>query len=209
MAAFAAQDPNFEARVRTSFDRQNLNRTIGARLGRVAPGAVEIELPFREALGQQQGFIHGGIVAAIVDTACGYAALTLTPADAEVLTVEFKINFVAPAQGERLLARGRVAKAGRTLSVCTGDVVAVSDATEKLVATMLATIMVVSRGRGDPAPEQHRPPTSRHRTLDQHAIDRSSPRPPWCPCRGRGWRQRLREIVGEARLGRGQQRRSS
>jgi uncharacterized protein (TIGR00369 family) len=172
MAAFAAQDPNFEARVRTSFDRQNLNRTIGARLGRVAPGAVEIELPFREALGQQQGFIHGGIVAAIVDTACGYAALTLTPADAEVLTVEFKINFVAPAQGERLLARGRVAKAGRTLSVCTGDVVAVSDATEKLVATMLATIMVVSRGRGDPAPGAASP-TDEPSPYARPACDRS------------------------------------
>ncbi|OLC17863.1 MAG: thioesterase, partial [Candidatus Rokubacteria bacterium 13_1_40CM_69_27] len=125
MVAFAAQDPHFEARVRTSFDRQNLNRTIGARLGRVAPGEVEIELPFREALGQQHGFIHGGIVASIVDTACGYAALTLAPADAEVLTVEFKINFIAPAEGERLFARGRVAKPGRTLSICAGDVVAV------------------------------------------------------------------------------------
>ncbi|OLC39568.1 MAG: hypothetical protein AUH81_01255, partial [Candidatus Rokubacteria bacterium 13_1_40CM_4_69_5] len=149
-------------------------------------------------LGQQHGFIHGGIVASIVDTACGYAALTLAPADAEVLTVEFKINFIAPAEGERLFARGRVAKPGRTLSICAGDVVAVKDGTEKLVATMLATIMMVGRGRGDPAPEQHRPPTSRHRTLDRHATDRSSPRRRWCPCRGRGWRQRLREIMGRA-----------
>ena len=127
MPEFVAQDPNFEARVRGSFAGQSLNRTIGARLGRVAPGEVEIEVPFREDLGQQHGFIHGGIVAAIVDSACGYAALSLTASSAEVLTVEFKINFLAPAQGERLIARGRVSRPGRTLSVCQGDVFATED----------------------------------------------------------------------------------
>lgn len=117
--------------------------TIGARLTRVTPGEVEIELPFREDLGQQHGFMHGGIVTAIVDTACGYAALSLMEPEAAVLTVEFKLNFVSPARGERLVARGRVTKPGRVLTVCLGEVVALNGGEEKPVATMLATMMAV------------------------------------------------------------------
>ena len=138
MSAFNPRDPAFAERVRASFARQTLMATIGARLTVVAPGEIEIELPFRADLGQQHGFIHGGIVTAIVDTACGYAALSLMEPDAAVLTVEFKLNFVAPARGERLVARGRVSKPGRILTVCLGEVVALTGGEEKPVATMMA-----------------------------------------------------------------------
>jgi len=148
MSAFNPRDPAFAERVRASFARQTLMATIGARLTVVAPGEIEIELPFRADLGQQHGFIHGGIVTAIVDTACGYAALSLMEPDAAVLTVEFKLNFVAPARGERLVARGRVSKPGRILTVCLGEVVALTGGEEKPVATMLATMMAV-RERAD------------------------------------------------------------
>ena len=148
MPTFEPQDPNFEARVRESFARQQVMKTIGASLTKVSPGEVEIELPFRKDLTQQHNFLHGGIVATIVDTACGYAALTLMPVDSAVLTIEYKVNFVSPATGKRLIARGHVTKPGRTVTVCTGDVFAISDGKEKLVATMLATIMTL-RGRAD------------------------------------------------------------
>lgn len=143
MPTFETQDPHFEARVRESFARQTAMMTLGASLSKVAPGEVEIELPFRYDLSQQHGFIHGGIVTAIMDSACGYAALTLMPTDVAVLTVEFKVNFVAPAAGDRLIARGRVAKPGRILTVCAGEVVAQHDGQQKTVAVMLATIMAV------------------------------------------------------------------
>ena len=148
MPTFEAQDPAFEARVRDSFARQKVMATIGACLTKVSPGAVEIELPFRDDLTQQHGFLHAGIVTAIVDSACGYAAMTLMPVDATVLTIEYKVNFVSPAVGKRMIARGHVTKPGRTVTVCAGDVFALSDGDEKLVATMLATMMTV-RARGD------------------------------------------------------------
>lgn len=143
MGRFEIQDPNFEARVRESFARQRVMQTIGASLTRVSPGEVEIELPFREDLTQQHGFLHAGVVTTIVDTACGYAAYSLMPANAAVLTVEYKVNFVSPAIGERIIARGRVTKAGRTVTVCAGDVFALRNGREKLVATLLATMMTV------------------------------------------------------------------
>ncbi len=124
--------------------------SIGARLTKVLPGEVEIELPFRSDLTQQHGFVHAGILTSIVDTACGYAALSLMPANSEVLTVEYKVNFVSPATGTRMIGRGRVTKPGRTLTVCAGDVFAISDGKEKLVATMLATMMGLPE-RADPA----------------------------------------------------------
>jgi uncharacterized protein (TIGR00369 family) len=125
--------------------------TLGAELTRVAPGEVDIAVPFDPRLTQQHGYLHAGVVASIADSACGYAALSLMSADAAVLSVEFKINLLAPARGRRFLARGRVARAGRTITVCTADVVARdddrgddADATdERLVATMLATMMAV------------------------------------------------------------------
>ena len=145
MADFVARDTNFEARVRESFARQRVMETIGARLARVAPGEVEIELPFREDLTQQHGYLHAGIVAAVVDSACGYAAMSLAPAGAEVLSIEFKLNLMSPARGRIFVARARVKRAGRNVTVCTGDLYAVEGASEKAVATMLATMMTVNR----------------------------------------------------------------
>jgi uncharacterized protein (TIGR00369 family) len=147
MASFEPADPSFESRVRASFARQQLLVTLGASLERVAPGEVDIRLPFRAALSQQHGFVHAGAITSIVDSACGYAALTLMPPGAAVLSVEFKVNLLAPASGESFLARGRVLKAGRTLSVCTGEVHASGRGEERLVATMTATMMTV-RDRG-------------------------------------------------------------
>jgi uncharacterized protein (TIGR00369 family) len=117
--------------------------TIGAELVHVAAGEVDIELPIVEALGQQKGFVHAGVVAGLTDSACGYAAATLMEADVDVLTAEFKINLLAPAQGKRLAARGRVLRAGRTLTVCRGEAFALAGDKEILVATMLATMMTV------------------------------------------------------------------
>jgi uncharacterized protein (TIGR00369 family) len=148
MPAFVPQDEHFAARVRSSFERQRLMETIGARLTRVSAGEVEIELPFREDLTQQHGYLHAGIVTSIVDSACGYAAMSLTPAGADILSVEYKINLLSPAKGERMIARARVIRSGRNLVVCMGDVFAVLDGQEKLVATMLATMMTM-RERAD------------------------------------------------------------
>lgn len=144
MTTFVPSDPNFEARVRRSFARQNLMKTIGAEMTRVAPGEVEIELPFRSDLTQQHGYLHAGIVTSIMDSACGYAAMTLLPESAEVLSVEYKINLLSPARGERIIARGRVRRAGRKLSVCAGDAFAIIEGKEKTIATMLATMIAIS-----------------------------------------------------------------
>ena len=135
--------PEVVARVRQSFGRQRLMTMLGATLERVEPGEVDIRLPFRDELTQQHGFLHAGAVTSIVDSACGYAALTLMPPGAAVLTVEFKVNLLAPARGETFVARARVLRAGRTLSVCQGDVLAIHDGEEKLVAVMTATLMAV------------------------------------------------------------------
>lgn len=145
MTEFRATDAEFERRVRESFARQTALATFGATLDRVAPGEVVIAMPYRADLAQQHGFIHAGVITTIVDSACGYAALTLMPAEAEVLTVEYKVNFMAPAQGERFIARGRVLKPGKTLSVCFGEVSAVKDGHEKLIVTMLATMMRIAQ----------------------------------------------------------------
>jgi uncharacterized protein (TIGR00369 family) len=142
------KDPDFAARVRVSFARQRIMETIGAELTRVEPGQVEITLPYQADLTQQHGFIHAGIVATILDSACGYAAFSLMPADVAVLTVEYKINLLRPAQGERLIARARVVKAGKTLTVCAGDVVAQTGESEAVVASMMGTLMAVSERHG-------------------------------------------------------------
>lgn len=138
-----AAAPGFEARVRASFGRQAAMATIGATLAKVEPGQVDIALPWRDDLTQQGGVLHAGIVAAVLDSACGYAALTLMPEDAEVVSVEFKLNLLAPAKGERIVARARVRKAGKTLTVCDADGYAVTGSEEKLVATMTGTMMRV------------------------------------------------------------------
>lgn len=128
-------------RIEGSYAKQQAMQAIGASLTEIGDGTATIELPFRPDLTQQHGFIHAGIVTMIVDTACGYAAFSLMPPDAAVLTVEFKVNFISPAIGEKLIARGRVLKPGRTLSVCQGEAYAITGGKEKLVATMLATMI--------------------------------------------------------------------
>ncbi len=122
---------------------------IGASLQLVEPGEVQIALPFSTHLSQQHGYLHAGATAAIADSANGYAALTLAPAGADVLAVEFKINLMAPAVAPRFLARGRVLRPGRRLSVCLAEVVALNDASQEVIATMLSTISI--RAGGPPA----------------------------------------------------------
>jgi uncharacterized protein (TIGR00369 family) len=141
MAEHEARDPDYERKVRDSFARQAAMRTFGARLLRVAPGEVDIELPFAPELTQQNGFLHAGVVTAVVDSACGYAAHSLMAPGADVLSVEFKVNLLAPALGERFVARGRVLRGGRTLTVCTGDLFAFRDGEQAHVATMVATMI--------------------------------------------------------------------
>jgi uncharacterized protein (TIGR00369 family) len=136
-------DPNYRERVVASFAQQSVMRLIGATLLTVEPGHVVVELPFRADLCQQNGFLHAGIITTIVDSACGYAAYTLMPADSNVLSIEFKLNLLAPAIGERFEAHGRVLRNGRTITVCTGDLLAFQAGSEKQVATMLATMMVM------------------------------------------------------------------
>jgi len=128
-------------RVRASFARQGAMATLGAALAAIDPGHVSIELAIEPHLSQQNGFLHAGIVVAVLDSACGYAALTLMPADSEVLSVEFKVNLLAPASGDRLVAEGEVVRAGRTLSVCRGEAYAEGSSERVHVATMLATMV--------------------------------------------------------------------
>lgn len=141
-------DPEYASRVRASFARQRAMRLIGARLVSLAPGACTIELPYRDDLTQQHGYIHAGIVSMIVDSAGGYAAFTLFPADASVLTVEYKLNLVAPATGERLVAEASVVKPGRTLAITRGEVYAERAGTRTLCAIMQQTLLVMA-GRPD------------------------------------------------------------
>ena len=142
---FEPRDPDFEVRVRESFGRQNVMATIGAVLRSVGPGTIEIELPFRSDLTQQHGYLHAGIVTTVLDSACGYAAMSLSPAGADVLSVEFKINLLSPAKGETLVARARVIRSGRNVTVCTADAFMLDGGGEKLVATMLGTMITVGQ----------------------------------------------------------------
>jgi uncharacterized protein (TIGR00369 family) len=133
----------FEARIREAFEAQGLVRLLGAELLASAPGRVEIGLPFRPELGQQDGFFHGGVLATLADDAAGFAALGLMPPGHRVLTVEFKINFLAPGIGERAIARGEVVRSGRTLTVARAEVAVVREGSERLVALLLATMMAL------------------------------------------------------------------
>jgi uncharacterized protein (TIGR00369 family) len=140
----ASADRDNAARVQASFERQQAMTLLGARMTKVEAGMAEIVLPFREELTQQHGFIHAGIITAIVDSACGYAALSLMPPGVGVLTIEFKVNLLNPAAGERFIARGQVVKPGRTIMVCTGEVIAErADGSQQTVALMQTTMMVV------------------------------------------------------------------
>jgi len=140
-------DPEVEAAVRASFSRQAVMASIGASLVRVGAGEVVIALPFSTAWTQQNGFVHAGILTTVLDSACGYAAMSHYPAGTDVLTVEFKTNLLAPAVGERFEARARVKRSGATLSVASADAFAIASGDERLVATMLGTIMRMERKR--------------------------------------------------------------
>jgi uncharacterized protein (TIGR00369 family) len=135
----APVDPHFAARCRASFARQKAMTLLGARLTAVEPGATEVSLPYRDDLTQQKGFVHGGIIGMIADTACGYAAFSLMPADCSLVTVEYKINILAPARGS-LVARGEVVKAGRSLTVARAEVYAEDG---KHIASMQQTLMML------------------------------------------------------------------
>lgn len=137
------QDPDFRQRVEASFARQKVMHTLGIVIARLEPGEIELAMPYAEAYTQQHGFVHAGIISTALDSACGYAAFSLMPADAAVLTVEFKTNLLAPAAGELFLFRGTVVKPGRTLTVCEARAFACQAGAEKLVATMTGTLMAV------------------------------------------------------------------
>ena len=134
-------EPEVEARIRESFARQGLINTLNGKIAHVSSGEMHIEAPFDERFTQQDGFLHAGIVTTLIDSACGYAAYTLMPEGSRVLSVEFKVNFLSPAQGERFRAEGRVVKSGKTLTVCEGKLFALQVEGEKLVAMMQATMI--------------------------------------------------------------------
>ena len=145
---FDPQDPGYAERVRASFARQGAMQTIGASLADIAPGRVVIELAWQQGLTQQHGFLHAGMIATALDSACGYAGSTLMPADAGILTIEYKINLLAPAQGQRFRMEGVVVKPGRTITVAEGRAYALHEGREKLVATMGATLMTITGREG-------------------------------------------------------------
>jgi len=145
---FVPKDPLFAERVRASFARQRAMHTLGVEITRLAAGEIELAMPYEAAFTQQHGFVHAGIMATVLDSACGYAAFSLMPAEAAVLTVEFKTNLLAPAKGERFLFRAQVVKPGRTLTVCEGRAFALANGAqtgsqERLVATMNGTLMAL------------------------------------------------------------------
>lgn len=150
MSTFRPADPGYEARVRDSFARQPFMALLGARITALAPGFCEITVDYRRELTQQHGFVHGGVLASIADSAAGYAAFSLMPADASILTVEYKLNLLRPGRGASMIARGRVLKPGRTLSVVQADVFARGQKGEEQVVSSLQTLMCLA-GKSDDA----------------------------------------------------------
>jgi uncharacterized protein (TIGR00369 family) len=143
VADFEPKDAAYRTRVAASFSRQTVMRTLGIELAEVGPGRILLTMPYRAEYAQQHGFVHAGIITTALDSACGYAAFSLMPPDAAVLTVEFKTNLLAPAQGESFVFRANVLKPGRTLTVCEAHAYAVGNGGEKLIATMTGTLMAV------------------------------------------------------------------
>ena len=141
---FTASDPNFKQKVRDSFARQDFMRFIGAQLIIVESGFCEIHLPYRQDLTQQHHYFHGGVIGTIADNCAGYSAYSLMPVTASILTVEYKMNFIAPGDGELLIGRGQVIKPGRTLTIAKAEVFVVKAGVEKLCATALATLMLMA-----------------------------------------------------------------
>jgi uncharacterized protein (TIGR00369 family) len=148
MSEFTARTTDYAERVADSFARQAALSTMGAELISVAPGKVVVEMPHDDRFTQQHGFIHAGVTTTVLDTACGYAAFSLMPENAGVLTIELKTNLLAPAAGEKFVFVGRVIKPGRTVTFCEGEAFALSDGTKKRIATLSATMMTVL-GRDD------------------------------------------------------------
>ncbi|MBN9070498.1 MAG: PaaI family thioesterase [Rhizobiales bacterium] len=149
MATTIEASADYEERVRASFARQAALRTLRAELTLVTPGIIEIEMPFSPELTQQHGFLHAGVISTALDSACGYAAFSLMPQDASVLTIEFKVNLLAPGRGERFLFRGSVTKPGRTIIVADGQAYAFGpDGEARLIATMTGTMMTVTGREG-------------------------------------------------------------
>lgn len=145
MPDFSPTDPDFEMHVRSSFAGQQLMKTIGAEIINVSAGEVQIMLPYNLACTQQNLTIHAGIITALADGACGFAAATLIPADSEMTSVEFKVNFLYPARGEKFIGIGKVIKPGRTLTVCQAEIFAYNNGEEKLIALMQATMMALMK----------------------------------------------------------------
>jgi uncharacterized protein (TIGR00369 family) len=148
MPSFEAKDPSFRERVAASFQRQAVMHTLGIEIARLEPGEIELTMPYAQPFTQQHGFVHAGIITTALDSACGYAAFSLMPADAAVLTVEFKTNLLAPAKGERFVFRGKVIKPGRTLTICDASAFAIEASSERLIATMTGTLMAVFQRAG-------------------------------------------------------------
>lgn len=148
MPDFPARNPDYDARVRASFARQALMTTMGMRIEELAPGKIALAMAHDPALTQQHGFLHGGIVASGLDTACGFAAFSLMPADAAVLTVEFKTNFLNPAQGDGFRFEAEVIKPGRTLVIVEARAYGVTGGASRLIATMSATMMAIQGREG-------------------------------------------------------------
>ena len=141
---FEPKYPDYQAKVKKSFADQAVMKTIGASIEAIGAGEIEIEFPYQSSLTQQNGFIHAGIVSTVLDSACGYAAFSLMPEDTSVLTIEFKVNLLSPAKGDRFRGYGKVKKAGRTISVAEAELYAFSDQGKKLVATMVGTLMAIN-----------------------------------------------------------------
>ena len=139
-----ATETKFKTRVHDSFERQQVMQLLGAKLSKVLPGEVHIELPFNPKFTQQHGYLHAGIITTIVDSACGYAAYSLMPPNVSVLSVEFKMNFLHPAEGESFIGIGKVVKPGKTLTVCAGEMHAFDQGNNQLVALMQATMIAVT-----------------------------------------------------------------
>ncbi|MEO1065945.1 MAG: PaaI family thioesterase [Pseudomonadota bacterium] len=146
--AFEPKDENYVERMRQTFEAQSAMAALGVQIEEVKPGFIAFSLLDNPSFRQQHGFLHGGAVATVLDSACGFAAFTLMPADAEVLTVEFKVNFLAPAKGETFRIEGLVIKPGRTITLAEGRAYATENGQQKLIATMTATLMTIT-GRND------------------------------------------------------------
>ena len=148
MNKFEPKDSAYKERVKSSFDRQQCMATLGIKISRIEPGMVELIMPYAESYTQQHGFIHAGIISTALDSACGYAAFSLMPVEAAVLTIEYKINLLAPAKGEDFIFRAEVVKPGRTLTLCDGRAYGRTADKKKLIATMSGTLMALFNREG-------------------------------------------------------------